>query len=229
MPPWFGRSRPSTRVLNQFAQGEDVWTAEFKTAPNGVAVGQGMHDRCGHVLDPHRLKTGVRTGQRHHRHPRLQPREQVDEGIVFAKDDARSQHGQWQPVHHLGLQGRFAMRLAALIKRGPVQIGAQRAHMDQPRHLRAHASLGQLAWQLHMQLVKRILVAMQHRHQIHHRVMAVHMGLQRHRVKHIRLHHCHQRQGLHRTRRQTPRQHRGLNASTVEGLANMPPHKPTSA
>ena len=190
-------ARPGPGLFHQLLQCEHLWPNQFIHLTDAVALIQTLHDGPRHVLHPHRLKAGVCAGQGHHWRDGLQLGKQIHEGVVLAKDDAGAQHCELQAMHHAGLQGGLALRFAALVQGGAVQVCSQGAHMHQTLHALVNAGLRQAAGQHHMHLFKGGTVAMQDGDKVDHRVMTAHQCGQLHGVVHIGLHHRHHRQHLH--------------------------------
>ena len=209
-------------MLHQLRQGEHLGAAEFVDLAGRAGVVQRGHQGACHVLHRHRLKAGVGTCQRHQGKHFLQFGEQIDESIVFAKNDAGSQHRQIQALRAgQRLQRTLALGLAALVHRGALQIGAQRADMHQPPHTGRQAGLGHRGGQGDMQLLEARFIAVQHSHQVDHRVVACDQLAQAVGIVHIGTDHGDEGQHLHRSRRQPAGGHGHLNAAAIERLTQV--------
>jgi hypothetical protein len=147
---------------------------------------------------------------------------QVDEGVIRTKNDAgaKQRQGKVRSLHGL-LQHLLAVGFAALVQRRTLRVGPQSTDVHQAGHAFGFAHLGQGARQLHMHAVKGSLVAMQDGHQIDHRIVATHQGLQLLGVVHIGLNDFNARQHLHAARRQTTGGHGDAVMQAAQRLADM--------
>ena len=133
-------------------------------------------DHCpGHIAHPDGLKAAGRPCQRHEGQVRLQVGKQVQEFVVRTEDHAGAQHRQ---VQACVAQDGLTASLAALVHRRPLCIGTQGTDVHQTVHARMLHGLGNEGWQLHMHLFKALFIAVQHGHQIDHRIVTRHQACQ---------------------------------------------------
>ena len=161
-----------THVAHQFLQAVGLGAAQVVGLAKRGGVIEAVDEGARHVFHVYRRKARVRCCQRQHREQLQQAGKQGQESIAATEDDGRTEQSDVEaitmnelgPVQipalvfavlHSGLaHQRFGNALGALVSRAGIGVGAQRAHVQQPRHARFATGVNDLARQLNMNFME---------------------------------------------------------------------------
>ena len=183
---------------HELGQRVDAWPAQRIGLAEGALVADRGDDGARDVLDPDRLKTRARGGERYDGKVTQQRREEIEEAVVLAEHHGWAEDGAGNTGRARAL---LALRLRAQVLARRVAGGAERAHVDEVAYAGRAARLGDLARQLHVRRAEsRMPAFVQDADEVHRRVHVVEHARERRGVVRIGGHRFQRRQDEQRAR-----------------------------
>ena len=162
----------------------------FARAGEVVAPGDGVRavERFGeslrNVAHVYRLEASLRVRNRDHGEQPSEPGKKVEEPVFRPEHHGGAEHGDVEIAgfHH----GLLAPALGALVLRGSVRRGAERAHVNESLHAAGAAGVDERGRQLDVRFLE--VRAVQHADQINHRVVPAHELMQHPGLENVGFH-----------------------------------------